>query len=504
VKIGLSYKLFGVFLLTSIAIVAMTIGVLRFFVYHHFSEYINKVEMKNLETLTETLKVEYQEQQGWERLQSNRRLWRRIVRASFLPKDFESSTPLSPEDRSDERRINAYDTNSRHRAPQSQSDFFDLGSRLFLLDDRKRPIAGKMQSPDNQVLEEIRIQGRTAGWLGLQKRQPMKTPMEIAFLQAQYEFFYLLGAGIIFITMAVSFLLSRHLLRPIKKLADGTQALTARQFKTRIDVHTKDELGQLASGFNIMAQTLERYEQTQKQWLSDIAHELRTPLSILQGEIEAIQDGVREVNRKMFDSLHAEVLHVTKIVNDLHELSMADSGAFHLKREPINPLRLLRKTLDRLRTRFAQAHIKIQDDLGSEQGITMLADADRFAQLYSNVLENALRYADAPGILRLWRERVGNLLYLNFEDSGPGVPEESLKRLFDRLYRVDYSRSRSKGGSGLGLAICKTIVEAHGGQIAALNAPSGGLRIQMVFPLTSSSYPSEPNRSGVCRAQGKF
>jgi two-component system sensor histidine kinase BaeS len=124
------------------------------------------------------------------------------------------------------------------------------------------------------------------------------------------------------------FLLSRHLLRPIKKLADGTQALTARQFKTRIDVHTKDELGQLASGFNIMAQTLERYEQTQKQWLSDIAHELRTPLSILQGEIEAIQDGVREVNRKMFDSLHAEVLHVTKIVNDLHELSMADSGPF--------------------------------------------------------------------------------------------------------------------------------------------------------------------------------
>ena len=482
-KIRLSYKIFGAFLLTSVAIVALTIGVLRFFIYHHFADYINKVELKSLETLMETLKVEYQNQQGWERLRSNRRLWRRMVASNFLRKDFEASRPPLPEDRLDERKERAYGPGLQ---PPPKKNFFHIGSRLFLLDDQKRPVGGIMRSPDNQMLEEIRIQGKTVGWLGLKKRKPMKTPLEMAFLQAQYELFYLLGAGIIFITMGVSFLLSRHLLRPIKKLAEGTQALTARQFKTRIDVHTKDELGQLASGFNLMAQTLEKYEQMQTQWISDISHELRTPLSILRGEIEAMQDGVREVNRKMLDSLHAEVLHVAKIVDDLHELSMADTGAFHLNKKPINPLRLLRNTLNRLRTRFTQARIKIQDDLGAEQDITMLADADRLAQLYSNLLENTLRYTDAPGILRLWQDRTENHLYLTFEDSGPGVPEESLKRLFDRLYRVDSSRTRAKGGSGLGLSICRSIVEAHGGKIVGVNAPSGGLRIQMVFPLTST------------------
>jgi two-component system sensor histidine kinase BaeS len=484
VKIRLSYKIFGAFLLTSVAIVALTIGVLRFFIYHHFEDYINKMEMKNLEELMETLKVEYRDQQGWERLRSSRGLWRKMVRSNFHRKSSEASTPSVPEDWPDEREEIAHSPGLRPPVPQR--DFFHIGSRLFLLDDRKRPVAGIMRSTDNQVLEEIRIQDKTVGWLGLKKRKPMQTPLEMAFLQAQYELFYLLGAGIICITMVVSFLLSGHLLGPIRKLADGTQALTNRQFKTRINVHAKDELGQLASGFNVMAQTLETYEQMQKQWISDISHELRTPLSILRGEIEAVQDGVREVNRKTLDSLHSEVLHVAKIVDDLHELSMADSGAFYLNRKPTNPVWLLRETLNRLRTRFMQARIRIQDDLGSEQGIIMLADGDRLAQLYSNLLENTIRYTDAPGILRLWRERTESHLYLNFEDSGPGVPEESLKRLFDRLYRVDSSRSRSKGGSGLGLAICKTIVEAHGGEITALKGRSGGLRIQMAFPLVSA------------------
>jgi two-component system sensor histidine kinase BaeS len=142
---------------------------------------------------------------------------------------------------------------------------------------------------------------------------------------------------------------------------------------------------------------------------------------------------LREVNDDTLESLNSEARHLSKIVNDLHELSLADAG--------------------------------------------------RLKQLFSNLLENTLRYADAPGTLTIGQEMVDNRLLFYFEDSGPGVPEESLERLFDRLYRVDRSRSRTKGGSGLGLSICKSIISALGGEIRAINGKSGGLRIEIELPL---------------------
>jgi two-component system sensor histidine kinase BaeS len=232
-----------------------------------------------------------------------------------------------------------------------------------------------------------------------------------------------------------------------------------------------------------MAQTLEKYEKMRQQWISDISHELRTPLSVLRGELEAVQDGVREMNRETLDSLHAEVLQVSKIVNDLHELSLADSGSFSLNKAPIDLLLILKNTLRNFRTRFEKQQIDLQEDLASEAPLRILGDADRLTQVFANLLENTLRYANAPGSLRVWIHRAAKQLTLYFDDSGPGVPAESLAHLFDRLYRVDKSRSRTRGGSGLGLSICKSIVDNLGGDIRAAASPSGGLRIEIVFPL---------------------
>jgi two-component system sensor histidine kinase BaeS len=248
-------------------------------------------------------------------------------------------------------------------------------------------------------------------------------------------------------------------------------------------VQSQDELGQLARNFNTMAQTLAKYEQMRQQWISDISHELRTPLSVLRGELEAIQDGVRKVDRETLNSLHAEVLHVGKIVNDLHELSLADSGSLPFKKEPIDPLTVLANTLRSFRTRFEQRAIDLQADLATNAPARVLGDADRLSQLFANLLENTLRYADSPGTLKLWHSRTAGRITLYFEDSGPGVPPASLEHLFDRLYRVDKSRSRALGGSGLGLSICRSIAETLGGSIRAINATSGGLRIELVLPV---------------------
>ena len=205
--------------------------------------------------------------------------------------------------------------------------------------------------------------------------------------------------------------------------------------------------------------------------------------SILNGEIEALKDGVRKVNHDTLDSLSSEVGHLSKIVNDLHELSLADSGGLAINKVPVDAVAVLKETLGLFNQGFVDNQVAIENNLENQPAI-IIGDASRLQQLFSNLLENTLRYADTPGVLKIGQERAQNRLILFFEDSGPGVPKEALEQLFDRLYRVDRSRSRTLGGSGLGLSICKSIVTALGGEIQATNGNSGGLRIEVALPLT--------------------
>jgi len=479
VRMKLSYKIFAAFLVTSLAIAGLTIGTLHFLGRRIFVNYVKKIQIEKLSDLTDMLVSEYETSGGWQQLEANPGRWYRMVRsAGRRNTELERIPPDHSHDSAREHHSKTAD-----RAPMPHPPF-DSRSHIFLLDANKHPVAGRAKDYDDSSLREIELNGKTIGWLGFSKREPRLTPLEAAFLREQNKLFYLIGGGIFLLTAAASFFLSRHLLSPIRELTEGTQALASREFDTRIAVRSGDELGQLASDFNAMAQTLAEYEEMRKQWISDISHELRTPLSILRGEIEAMQDGVRDVNQQALDSLYSEVLHLSKIVGDLHELSMADAGALRLDLKPLDPIQVLKETLKLYRNRFEAAGIIIQTELETDGKLTMLGDAGRLGQLYGNILENALRYADAPGSLKIWQNASSEReISLCFEDSGPGVPEQSVGRLFDRLYRVDSSRTRNKGGSGLGLAICKAIVESHGGTISAANGSLGGLKLQIRLPL---------------------
>ncbi len=479
VRMKLSYKIFGAFLVTSLAIAGLTIGTLHFLGRRIFVNYVKKIQIEKLSDLTDMLVSEYEMSGGWDQLAANPRRWYRMVRSAGRRNT--ELERLPPDHSHDLEREHQSKTTEGSPMP---SPPFDSRSHIFLLDANKHLVAGRAKDYDDSSLREIELNGKTIGWLGFSKREPRLTPLEAAFLREQNKLFYLIGGGIFLLTAAASFFLSRHLLSPIRKLTEGTQALASREFDTRITVRSGDELGQLASDFNAMAQTLEEYEEMRKQWISDISHELRTPLSILRGEIEAMQDGLRDVNQQALDSLYSEVLHLSKIVGDLHELSMADAGALRLDLKPLDPIQVLKETVKLYRNRFEAAGMIIQTELETDSKLAMLGDAGRLGQLYGNILENALRYADAPGSLKIWQNTSsGREISLCFEDSGPGVPEPSVGRLFDRLYRVDSSRTRNKGGSGLGLAICKAIVESHGGTISAANGSLGGLKLQIRLPL---------------------
>lgn len=489
-KLKFRHKVFLIFLLNSLVIVICMILIGSYFAYRNFEEYVTKVEKARLDELSAVLSRKYQESEGWPPVLDDLGQWIEAMAMvsgqhtrAAIPHNG-TFPPLPPEHAGNPPSFGEPPPPLPGPPPPPRAGV----PRIALFDAEKRPLIGGDAglTTDEYWTKAVTVDDQVVGWLGIIKPRGPRHPLDVEFLRHQSQTLFSIGAIALFLALLVTFILTRHILGPVKELAEGARALTSRRFETRIKVCSRDELGQLAADFNNMAQALERYEQMRRQWIADISHELRTPLAVLRGEIEAMQDGVREITPEALDSLSFEVLHVGRIVHDLHDLSLIESQAFDAERTAVDPLEVLEDALKSFHTRFEQRGISIDARERNGEQLTVMADAGRLRQLYTNLFENTLRYANAPGVLKISHEVKSGMLTLYFEDSGPGVPAEALGRLFDRLYRVDKARSRAKGGSGLGLAICRSIVESFGGRIEAFNAPSGGLRITINFPALSA------------------
>jgi two-component system sensor histidine kinase BaeS len=358
-----------------------------------------------------------------------------------------------------------------------------MGSRLQLLDADKNKLVGMADGTEHSVLRPIQQGKRTVGWLVLQPNELVSDQLAQLFVKQQIRNNYRIAALSLCLAVWGAFILSRKLLKPIKRLAAGAKALVTGAYSVQIEVDSQDELGQLANDFNLLARTLKRNEAARKHWIADISHELRTPLAILRGEIEAVQDGVRALSQENIQSLHAEVLNLTQLVDDIHELSLSDLGTSHYQLEAVDVDACLQDVVQSFLTRFQERHLTLRYRPATGEAIVIEADARRLRQLFVNILENSRRYTDPGGFCEIQLYGTGERVVVNVEDTPPGVPDWSLAKLFERLYRVDKSRNRELGGSGLGLAICKAIVNAHQGDIHASQSRYGGLGINITLPL---------------------
>ncbi|MES2536221.1 MAG: sensor histidine kinase efflux regulator BaeS [Pseudomonadota bacterium] len=469
-KIGITFKLFLAILLSCALVAVAVSAAYRYSFSKGFLGYLNEQESQRVEMLRPSMIKAYKENGSWDFLRGNPRAWFSLIRPP--------GSPPAP----DEAR-----TGARRTPPES--DLTGLNLRVSLLDEQKQVVIGNPRPGPGALMTSIDVDGKVVGWLTLVPFQQVSTGAALRFQEQQFTSSWIIGGLAILLAALVAWLLAQMFLAPLKRIAASTHRLATGDYKTRVKVSTTDELGTLAGDFNQLALTLEKNEQLRRAFMADVSHELRTPLSVLKGELEAIEDGVRPMAMEMIKSLQSEVAILGKLVDDLYELSLSDVGALTYRKERIDVIEVLRMTLPAFQDKLAHKHIRLDMQIMEGEQAFCNADPDRLRQLFANILENAVRYTDAGGIMQIGRSRNSQMITLDFQDTKPGVPEEMLPHLFERFYRVDPSRSRASGGTGLGLAISRNIVEAHHGTMAARTSELGGLWISVCLPLAGAVTP---------------
>jgi two-component system sensor histidine kinase BaeS len=461
-------------LLVSVVIaLAVVMGMTRINLQSGLIDYIERQEASQLEILVPELTELYQQKGSWDFLRGFPWRWKRLIRITRQG----DSTGRAEEELPGAERLAT--PPGKHRPPAR--DHRQLRSRLFLLDENKVRVAGAVIMTDEPLpMEAIEVDGALVGWLGFIPVRAALPPEAKRFLHGQARTLMVSLVIALLLAAALGFLLARHLSRPVQQLASAVGALRRGDYSVRAPISTGDEIGALGRDVNQLAETLEKNQTARRRWMADIAHELRTPVAILMGEIEALQDGVRQTDKKSADSLHEEAEQLSRLIDDLQTLALSDAGALDFRLEPVRLSELVKQTgesfRDRLQARGIELDLRIQNDLSID------GDHQRLRQLLQNLLENSCRYVDPKGQVILSLAGAGGKTELSLDDSGPGLEPDQLSRLFERFYRVEGSRSRAGGGSGLGLSICRNIVEAHQGSISAQSSNLGGLRIQVTLP----------------------
>jgi signal transduction histidine kinase len=297
------------------------------------------------------------------------------------------------------------------------------------------------------------------------------------------SFFWIFAIAAAFgVLMAIA--IARWTTVPIIRLTDATKRMEAGDLSARVEPSGGTELAQLAQAFNTMAGTLERNEESRKRMVSDVAHELRAPLTNIRCELESIQDGLVTPTPERIESLHQETMHLTRLVDDLQDLALADAGRLEIRTESVSLGAIARRAAKGMEMRARERGVTIA--VAGADDVIVSVDPTRAAQIITNLLTNAVASMQKPGEVRIEWRRNGSEAIVDVVDEGIGIEKDHLARVFDRFYRVDDSRSRSTGGAGLGLSIVKQLVVAHGGRVFARSERGAGSTFSFTLPLQSS------------------
>ncbi len=290
----------------------------------------------------------------------------------------------------------------------------------------------------------------------------------------------------------VTVILSRRISRPVQQLTVAARKLGEGDLSHRVRFNDRGEIGELASTFNAMASSLERAEKLRKSMVTDVAHELRTPLSNIRGQLEAIDDRLIKPDESTLKSIYEEALLLSRLVDDLQELTLAEAGKLRLMRRAEDIKQLIQRSVSTITSVVTSHKIRLKEEL-PEQLPSCYIDAQRIEQVLHNLLYNAILHTPEGGTITVTARQDNGYVEISVADTGNGIPQEDLPNIFERFYRADKSRNRSTGGSGLGLTISKGLVEAHGGNINVESTQGKGSRFWFTVPISQDSPVMPPD-----------
>ncbi|TCB43625.1 sensor histidine kinase efflux regulator BaeS [Acinetobacter terrestris] len=360
----------------------------------------------------------------------------------------------------------------------SMPDRLGLSSRLSLYDANKQFVVGE-PSDIPVSYRPIMVNDKIVGYLGLKPVLDKDDALSINFFSNQKRYLLLIY-GLTFLTSLIAaLLLATYFKKPIQRLLNATRELTKGHYQHQVKINRNDELGDLSNEINQLAVILDQHEQSRRQWVADTSHELKTPLAVLQAQIEAMQDGIRKPTPEHFESMLRQVTSLKKLTQDLADLAQAEAQQLTCYLADVNPWTVVLQEVENFKPKFAQADLSISVQ---GEGANLQLDIDRFKQIMVNLLGNSIRYTEAGGEVHVHTEQSATHWSVIVDDSPLGLSDEQLARLGERFYRVDDSRTRSTGGTGLGLALSGKIAQALGGKLSFEHSPLGGLRCKLTFP----------------------
>jgi two-component system OmpR family sensor kinase len=369
-------------------------------------------------------------------------------------------------------------------AGQGQLLVADRDGRIVSAADPAR-VGSYLAPTEREEAVAIALGGETVGWF--LAADPHDSPLDreqAAFLEQVNR--GLLGAALFSIALAVGLgvFLARRITRPLRELTQATQAIAAGDLEQRVAVSGQDEVAQLSRAFNQMVAELARNEELRRRMVADIAHELRTPVSVIRGHLEAILDGVFPADAEHIAPIHERTILLGRLVEDLRTLALAEAGQLQLQRQEVQPGELVRQTVVGFAPLAQVDGIVLESEIAPHLPAVQ-ADAVRLAQILTNLLSNALRHTPKGGRVVV-RAAMADQQAVRFSvaDGGPGLTPDEMAHAFDRFWRADESRARDRGGAGLGLAITRQLVEAHGGRIWAESEPGRGATFYFEIPHT--------------------
>lgn len=536
-KFSIGVRLFFAVLFSMITVSVLLLLLMREKIGASFADYTQKIELDRLQEISDSIETDYAQhgdwtflpstpegKQGWIREELLRLYVQRLAektKAQAVKEDAPTAADtanLSPSMQASTPNTSAKESHLAKAslpptppvpplpplpppppplepdevAMNDTPDAADFFRRISLFDKNEHYLAGQLQTSLPDKLRPLFYKGVVIAYLGIQKSALPSDPMSKDFLAEQADTILLSIAASVLFSAIVASLLAFHFRRPILQLANGAKQLAEENFDVRLPDQRSDELGELARSFNQLAIKLDKAEQSRRQWVADTSHELRTPISVLRAQLEAIQDGIRSANQENIALMLRQVLSLNKLIDELYLLARSDLGELPYHFQNMDLRALVLEEAANFSEKFSKAQLTLDLQIGDDS-VWLNADPDRLRQVLINLLENSVRYTQTGGLVRL-RIKAGdavqskgktyeNSVHIFIEDSAPGLTQSELARLGERFYRAEASRNRDQGGAGLGLAMCKKIIQAHHGQLSFTCSDLGGLAVDIQLPI---------------------